>query len=125
MMKYMHIGVTCEAWLSSYEDHLTKVLGVALLTRTSYMLIASRLLTHIFANGNVDRSMLTPSAIIEFVTADAAPRKGRGPGKTMAGTSDRRNGPRSKCERHSLFLQRDQVCLYANRNNERYRIFWE
>ena len=86
MTKYTLIGETRESWLSAYENYLTKVLGVAPATRTSYLLIAGRLLAHIVKDGNVDRAMFTPSAIMEFVAADAAPRKGQGPGTTVAAT---------------------------------------
>jgi integrase/recombinase XerD len=86
MTKYTLNDETCESWLNAYGNYLTKVLGVAPATRTSYLLIAGRFLAHLFKDEIVDRSMFTPSAIIEFVAADAAPRKGKGPGTTIAAT---------------------------------------
>lgn len=86
MTNYSNIGETRESWLSAYENYLTKVIGLAQATRTSYLLIAGRLLAHIGKDGNFDRSMFTPSAIMEFMAADAAPRKGQGPGTTVAAT---------------------------------------
>ena len=86
MTKHILIGESRESWLSTYENYLTKVLGVAPATRTSYLLIAGRFLNHLSRDGNIDRSMFTTSAIIEFVAADAAPRKGQGPGTTIAAT---------------------------------------
>jgi integrase/recombinase XerD len=86
MTNYSIIGETRVSWLGAYENYLTKVLGVAPATRTSYLLIAGRLLAHIFKDRNVNRSMFAPSAIMEFVAADAAPRKRQGPGTTVAAT---------------------------------------
>jgi site-specific recombinase XerD len=50
------------------------------------MLIARRLLASICKDGGIHRSTITASAIIEFVQADAAPRKGRGPGTAISAT---------------------------------------
>jgi site-specific recombinase XerD len=86
MTKFSLISNDRESWLRGFESHLTKVLGLAPATRTCYLLIARRLLTSIGKDDCVDRSMFTASAIIEFVQADAAPRRGRGPGTTISAT---------------------------------------
>jgi site-specific recombinase XerD len=86
MKKFSISGNEPERWLCTYEAHLTKVLGLAPATRTCYLLIARRFLASISKHGRVDRSMFTASAIIEFVQADAAPRRGQGPGTTISAT---------------------------------------
>lgn len=80
------VRTNCDTWLRNYEDHLTKVLGLAPASRSSYLLIARRLLTRICKDDCVESSSFTDIAIIEFVQADAAPRRGRGPGTTVSAT---------------------------------------
>jgi site-specific recombinase XerD len=86
MTKYNSTGNDCESWLGAYENHLIKVLGVAPATRTSYLLIARRLLTSVCKDDTIKSSLFTASAIIEFVQADAAPRRGQGPSTTISAT---------------------------------------
>jgi site-specific recombinase XerD len=86
MKKYILSGNNREDWLSAYENHLTKVLGLAPATLRSYLRIARRLLMSICKDAKIDRSRFTASAIIEFVQADAEPRRGQGPRTTIAAT---------------------------------------
>lgn len=73
-----------QQWLTFYEEYLAKVLGVALATQRSYLVIVKRLLSSISPTGRIDSSMFTADAIIEFVRRDAAPRSGQGPRATIA-----------------------------------------
>lgn len=78
--------IDSEEWLAQYKDHLEKTCGLASATQRSYMLIARRFLARVSRKGHVKFAMITPAAVIRFVRADAAPRKGQGPNTTAAAT---------------------------------------
>jgi integrase/recombinase XerD len=68
--------------LASYEEFLEKVQGLAPTTRRQYLRFASRLLNTISQSGPIPWPSLNADKIIEFVLADASPRKGFGPHTT-------------------------------------------
>lgn len=71
-----------QQWLTRYEEHLGKVLGLAPTTRRQYLRFASRLLNAMNRSGLIEWSSINADKIIEFVLADASPRKGFGPHTT-------------------------------------------
>ncbi|MCI0352620.1 MAG: site-specific integrase, partial [Acidobacteriales bacterium] len=68
-----------QQWLTRYEEHLEKVLGLAPGSRQQYLRFAARLLKAMSERGVIEWSAFTADKIAAFLQAEAAPRKGAGP----------------------------------------------
>jgi len=75
-----------EHWTQRYQTYLAKVSGLAPTTQQQYCRFAGRLLSQLSsADGEIDWTVFTAERIIQFVTTDAAPRRGCGPQTTTSG----------------------------------------
>lgn len=68
-----------QQWLTRYEEHLEKVLGLAPGSRQEYLRFAARLLKAMSQRGVIEWSAFTADKVTAFLQAEAAPRKGSGP----------------------------------------------
>jgi site-specific recombinase XerD len=75
-----------EQCLALYTEHMEKARGLAEGTQRAYLLIARRFLASLGRRRQIAGSKITAPAVIEFVRSDAARRRGRGAGLTVAGT---------------------------------------
>jgi len=74
-----------DQWLRQYEQYLAQILGAAASTRTSYLLIARRLLRACFGTAPLDWQVLQAQMISDFVQQEAAARMGGGRKLVTAG----------------------------------------
>jgi site-specific recombinase XerD len=81
-----HPTTAAEHWVKRYHTYLATVLGLAPTTQQQYCRFAARLLTWLNSGDDeIDWTTFTAERIIQFVTADAAPRRGFGPQTTTSG----------------------------------------
>jgi len=68
----------CERWLGCFDQYLERVIGAAPTTRNIYRRIVGRFAEERFRKGPLNWSLITAEEISQFVTKEAATRKGFG-----------------------------------------------
>jgi site-specific recombinase XerD len=74
-----------EYWVRRYQTHLATVRGLALTSQQQYVRFARRLLTQVSTGADeIDWRAFTAERVTQFLTADAAHRRGVGPHTTAS-----------------------------------------